>query len=328
LKEILYSHGEPAGIGVDLILKLANTKYWKEIKIPIVTLADENLLKARAKKLNININFIRLKNIKDAKKNRIGKLQFYCIQHCADPSPGILNPKNADYVISNLNFAIDASMKNPRVGLVTGPIQKSNIIEGGFNSFQGHTEWIKQKTNSETVVMLLASKKLKVALATTHIPLKEVSKTISELKLVEIIKTVDEGLKNKFKLKNPIIKILGLNPHAGESGKIGNEELTIINPAVQKCRKMGIKISDAISADTAFNKVQLENTDTYIAMYHDQALPVFKALSFGKAINITLGVPIIRISVDHGTALDIAGKGTAELGSLKEAMRQVEILLK
>ena len=328
MKEILYSHGEPAGIGVDLILKLANTKYWKEIKIPIVTLADESLLKARAKKLNINIKFIKLKNIKDAKKNRIGELQFYYVQHCADPSPGILNPKNADYVISNLNFAIDASMKNPKVGLVTGPIQKSNIIEGGFNTFQGHTEWIKQKTNSETAVMLLASKKLKVALATTHIPLKEVSKNISELKLVEIIKTVDEGLKNKFKLKNPVIKILGLNPHAGESGKIGNEELRIINPAVQQCRKMGIKISYAISADTAFNKVQLENTDGYIAMYHDQALPVLKALSFGETINITLGIPIIRISVDHGTALDIAGKGTAELGSLKEAMRQAEILLK
>jgi 4-hydroxythreonine-4-phosphate dehydrogenase len=175
--------------------------------------------------------------------------------------------------------------------------------------------------------MLLASKKIKVALATTHIPLAEVSKSIKKLKLVEIIKVLDSSLKKNFKIKRPVIKILGLNPHAGENGKIGSEEIKIINPAAKACKDVGINVSYAISADTAFNSEQLGQTDAYLAMYHDQALPVLKALSFGEAVNITLGTPIIRTSVDHGTALEIAGKTSPKLGSLKEAIKQANIQL-
>ena len=254
--------------------------------------------------------------------------RFIKVGDCIDCSPGKLNPNNAKYIIKNLNFGIEQTLQNKKVGLVTGPIQKSNIIEGGFKRFQGHTEWIKNKTKSKDVVMLLASKKIKVALATTHIPLSQVPKNIKKLKLVELIKILDSSLKTNFKIKNPSIKVLGLNPHAGENGKIGTEESSKINPAVTLCKQLGINVSYAASADTAFNSDQLKKTDAYLAMYHDQALPVLKALSFGKAVNITLGTPIIRTSVDHGSALEIAGKSKPKLGSIKEAFKLAEIQLK
>ena len=176
--------------------------------------------------------------------------------------------------------------------------------------------------------MLLASKKIKVALATTHIPLSEVPKNIKKAKLINVIKVVNDGLKKKFKIKKPKIRVLGLNPHAGESGKIGTEELKIITPAIVACKKFGINIVGPLSADTAFHKELIQDTDAYIAMFHDQALPVLKALSFGEAINTTLGIPIIRTSVDHGTALEFAGRKKPMLGSLQEAIIQAVIQLK
>ena len=234
-------------------------------------------------------------------------------------SPGSLNPKNAKYVLDNLNFGIAESLKNKKVGLVTGPIQKSNIINGGFKNFQGHTEWIKKENKIERCCYAFIFKKIKVALATTHIPLTKVVTNIRKAKLVNAIKILHLGLKTKFKIKNPSITVLGLNPHAGENGKIGTEEIKKINPAVEVCRDMGINASYAISADTAFTAKKLKHTDAYLAMYHDQALPVLKALSFGEAVNITLGTGIVRTSVDHGTALDIAGKIKPNLGSIKRS---------
>ena len=294
----------------------------------LICIADKELLESRSKILNLNIHFIELKNLKEAKKNKTGVMQFIKVANCNDSTPGKLNPKNAKYILQNLNFGIAESLKNKKVGLVTGPIQKSNIIDGGFKNFQGHTEWIKKKTKSKNVVMLLSSKKIKVALATTHIPLIEVAKNIQKSKLVEAIKILHSGLKTKFKIKHPLITVLGLNPHAGENGKIGTEEIKKINPAVKVCRDMGINASYAISADTAFNAEKLKQTDAYLAMYHDQALPVLKALSFGEAVNITLGTSIVRTSVDHGTALDIAGKMKPNLGSIKKAIKAAEIQLK
>jgi len=293
----------------------------------LVCIVDIDLLKSRSKILNLNINFIEIQSLKAAKGNRLGTVQFIQAGKCKDLSPGTLNPKNSKYILDNLNFGIAQSLKNKKVGLVTGPIQKSNIINGGFKSFKGHTEWIKKKTQSNHVVMLLSSKKIKVALATTHIPLAEVPKNIQKLKLVKIIKILHSGLKTKFKIRHPAITVLGLNPHAGEDGKMGAEEIKIINPAVQICRDIGINASYAISADTAFNTKKLKQTDAYLAMYHDQALPVLKALSFGEAVNITLGTSIVRTSVDHGTALDIAGKMKPNLGSIKEAIKLAEIQL-
>ena len=294
----------------------------------LICIVDFELLKSRAKLLNLNIQFVEIKSLKLAKKNKLGTVQFIQSANCKDLSPGSLNPKNAKYVLDNLNFGIAECLKKQRVGLVTGPIQKSNIIDGGFKTFQGHTEWIQKKTKSKNVVMLLSSKNIRVALATTHIPLTEVAKNIRKAKLIEIIQTLHTGLKTKFKIKKPSITVLGLNPHAGEDGKIGEEEIKKINPAVEVCRGMGINASYAISADTAFTAKKLKQTDAYLAMYHDQALPVLKALSFGEAVNITLGTGIVRTSVDHGTALDIAGKMKPNLGSIKEAIKAAEVQLK
>ncbi|MDA7575523.1 MAG: 4-hydroxythreonine-4-phosphate dehydrogenase PdxA [SAR86 cluster bacterium] len=328
MNRLLYSHGEPAGIGIDLILHLSKSKFWQEMRSCLICIVDFELLKSRAKLLNLKIQFVEIKSLKLAKKNKLGTVQFIQSANCKDLSPGSLNPKNAKYVLDNLNFGIAECLKKQRVGLVTGPIQKSNIIDGGFKTFQGHTEWIQKKTKSKNVVMLLSSKNIKVALATTHIPLTEVAKNIRKAKLIEIIQTLHTGLKTKFKIKKPSITVLGLNPHAGEDGKIGEEEIKKINPAVEVCRGMGINASYAISADTAFTAKKLKQTDAYLAMYHDQALPVLKALSFGEAVNITLGTGIVRTSVDHGTALDIAGKMKPNLGSIKEAIKAAEVQLK
>lgn len=328
MNRLLYSHGEPAGIGIDLILHLSKSKFWQEMRSCLICIVDFELLKSRAKLLNLKIQFVEIKSLKLAKKNKLGTVQFIQSANCKDLSPGSLNPKNAKYVLDNLNFGIAECLKKQRVGLVTGPIQKSNIIDGGFKTFQGHTEWIQKKTKSKNVVMLLSSKNIRVALATTHIPLTEVAKNIRKAKLIEIIQTLHSGLKTKFKIKKPSITVLGLNPHAGEDGKIGEEEIKKINPAVEVCRGMGINASYAISADTAFTAKKLKQTDAYLAMYHDQALPVLKALSFGEAVNITLGTGIVRTSVDHGTALDIAGKMKPNLGSIKEAIKAAEVQLK
>ena len=295
---------------------------------PLICIVDKSLLKSRSNILKLKINFVEIESLSKAKRNRLATVQFIQISKCKDLSPGTLNPKNAKYVLDNLNFGIAESLKNKKVGLVTGPIQKSNIINGGFKNFQGHTEWIKKKTKSKDVVMLLSSRKIKVALATTHIPLTKVVTNIRKAKLVETIQTLHLGLKTKFKIKNPSITVLGLNPHAGENGKIGTEEIKKINPAVEVCRDMGINASYAISADTAFTAKKLKQTDAYLAMYHDQALPVLKALSFGEAVNVTLGTGIVRTSVDHGTALDIAGKIKPNLGSIKEAIKAAEVQLK
>ena len=327
MNRLLYSHGEPAGIGIDLILHLSKSKFWQEMRSCLICIVDFELLKSRAKLLNLKIQFVEIKSLKLAKKNKLGTVQFIQSANCKDLSPGSLNPKNAKYVLDNLNFGIAECLKKQRVGLVTGPIQKSNIIDGGFKTFQGHTEWIQKKTKSKNVVMLLSSKNIRVALATTHIPLTEVAKNIRKAKLIEIIQTLHTGLKTKFKIKKPSITVLGLNPHAGENGKIGEEEIKKINPAVEVCRGMGINASYAISADTAFTAKKLKQTDAYLAMYHDQALPVLKALSFGEAVNITLGTGIVRTSVDHGTALDIAGKMKPNLGSIKEAIKAAEVQL-
>jgi len=210
--------------------------------------------------------------------------------------------------------------------LVTGPISKENIITID-EKFSGHTEYIQKKTLSNDVLMLLGSKKLRVAIATTHVPLKKVPKLITKRLIINKAMILHNELITKFKIKSPRIKLLGLNPHAGEGGKIGTEERNILIPAVEELRKNNINISMPLSADTAFTKKILADTDAYLGMYHDQVLPVIKALSFGNTINITLGVPIIRTSVDHGVALDIAGSGKTDVSSFEEAIRAAKKMI-
>jgi len=326
LKKILYSPGEPSGIGPDIIIQLCRTTFWTDIKVPILCISDPKLLDKRAADLEKKITLQKISDIDELKANKRNVIQVMHISDCKNTKYGKLYKSNAKYVLDNLKFGIDEALKNKNLALVTGPISKENIISIN-NKFSGHTEFIQQKTNSKEVLMLLASDQLKVALTTTHIPLKNVSKKITKELIISKAITLNKGLKEKFKIKNPIIKLLGLNPHSGEGGKIGKEEVDILIPAVKELRKKKINISYPISADTAFTKKNLKETDAFLGMYHDQVLPVIKALSFGNAINVTLGVPITRTSVDHGVALDIAGSGKADPSSLKEAIKIAKKIL-
>ena len=326
MKKILYSPGEPSGIGPDIIIQLCKTEFWTDIKIPILCISDPKLLDKRAADLRKKITLQKISDIDELKANKRNVLQVIHVSDCKNTKYGKLYKSNAQYVLDNLKFGIDEALKNKNLALVTGPISKENIISIN-NTFSGHTEFIQQKTNSKEVLMLLASDQLKVALTTTHIPLKNVSKKITKELIISKAITLNKGLKEKFKIKNPIIKLLGLNPHSGEGGKIGKEEVDIVIPAVKELRKKKINISYPISADTAFTKKNLKETDAFLGMYHDQVLPVIKALSFGNAINVTLGVPITRTSVDHGVALDIAGSGKADPSSLKEAIKAAKKII-
>ena len=326
MKKILYSPGEPSGIGPDLIIQLCKSTFWTDIKIPILCLSDPKLLIQRAKDLGKKITLKEISAIEQLQKNKKNIIQIMHVSDCGNTKPGKLYKSNAQYVLDNLKFGIDEALKNKNLAIVTGPISKENIISIN-KAFSGHTEYIQQRTKSDEVLMLLTSDELKVALATTHIPLKKVANKISKELVISKATTLNQGLKQKFKIKNPNIKLLGLNPHSGEGGKIGKEEIDILIPAVKELRKKKINISYPISADTAFTKKNLKETDAFLGMYHDQVLPVIKALSFGNAINITLGVPITRTSVDHGVALDISGTGKSDPSSLKEAIKTAKKII-
>ena len=326
MKKILYSPGEPSGIGPDLIIQMCASNLWSKIKTPIVCLSDPKLIEDRAKSLSKKIKLNVIGSVDESKKNVKSTLQVINISKCPNTNFGKLYKSNASYVLENLDYGILEALSNKNVALVTGPISKENIISIKKN-FSGHTEHIQNLTKSQDVLMLLASKELKVAIATTHIPLKKVSKLITTELIINKVTILNNELKSKFRIKKPKIKILGLNPHAGEGGKIGREEKDIMVPAIKKLRKKKVNVSMPMSADTAFTKKLLKETDAYLGMYHDQVLPVLKALSFGNSANITLGVPIVRTSVDHGTALDIAGTGRADYSSLKEAIKVAENIL-
>ena len=325
MKKILYSPGEPSGIGPDLIIQICSTPFWEKIHIPIICLADKKLIQDRAKVLNKKIKMDILDNLDSANQNKFGVIQIQEVSKCRITKPGKLYKSNAAYVLKNLDYGIDQSIKEG-IGLVTGPISKENIITID-EKFSGHTEYIQKKTLSSDVLMLLGSKTLRVAIATTHVPLKKVPQLITKRLIINKAMILHNELITKFKIKSPRIKLLGLNPHAGEGGKIGTEERNILIPAVEELRKNNINISMPLSADTAFTKKILADTDAYLGMYHDQVLPVIKALSFGNTINITLGVPIIRTSVDHGVALDIAGSGKTDVSSFEEAIRAAKKMI-
>ncbi|NCV46232.1 MAG: 4-hydroxythreonine-4-phosphate dehydrogenase PdxA, partial [Proteobacteria bacterium] len=273
MKKIIYSPGEPSGIGPDLIIQLCTSKFWVDIKLPIVCLADPKLLIDRASKLGKKIKLLQINDLDKIQKNKKNHIQVLCVTKCNNLKPGKLYKSNASYVLKNLDFAIENALNDKNTALVTGPISKENIISIN-KKFQGHTEYIQKKTTSDDVLMLLGSNKLKVALATTHLPLKNVAKAITKKLITSKAKILNDELKDKFKIKNPKITLLGLNPHAGEGGKIGSEEKDILIPAVKELRRKKINISYPKSADTAFTKKLLNETDAYLGMYHDQVLPV------------------------------------------------------
>ena len=305
--------GEPAGIGPDICLSLAN----RMDERPLVVLADLQLLKQRANLLNLSIEFIEYKGQKDSALE--GQLYVEHVPLSETVIAGELNAKNSAYVLEQLRRSADYAMSGKSVGVATAPVQKSVINDAGI-SFSGHTEYYQEFAGVDRVVMMLATKSLRVALATTHLALRDVPDAITKERLHQVIDILIHDLKTKFKIDQPNILVCGLNPHAGEDGYLGMEEIEVINPVLESYRAHGIKMSLSLPADTLFTPENLKDADAVLAMYHDQGLPVLKAQGFGEAINITLGLPFIRTSVDHGTALALAGSGLAKSSSLNVAV--------
>lgn len=307
--------GEPAGIGPELLIQSVQQGCDHEL----VAFADPELLKQRADLLQLPLTLKQFDPNRTPTPLSAGELCIYPIELSKPSHAGTLDIRNASYVLACLDAAVDACKTNQCQALVTGPVQKSIINDAGM-TFSGHTEYLAQKTNTDTVVMMLATEDMRVALATTHLPLREVSDTISKDLLHSVIEILHHDLQTKFAIQQPTILVCGLNPHAGEDGHLGAEEIDIISPTLDKFKKQGLNIIGPLPADTLFTNKHLKAADAVLAMYHDQGLPVLKHSGFGRAANITLGLPIIRTSVDHGTALDLSGKGIADGGSFAVAI--------
>ena len=311
--KILISPGEPSGIGYDILFDLVNQKFSSDI----IVVTSYNLLLERAKILKKKINFVKV----DINENYIPKLKsneiivhdIHCNKKVKIGKPSI---KHAPLIIESLNMCINSCLEKRADAMVTGPVQKHILLKYG-EKFSGHTEYIATKTGG-IPIMMLHSKKIKIALLTTHVPLKNVPKLIKIERIKEYVRIISKDLHKKFGIKNPRINICGLNPHSGEDGYIGKEEKEIISPAISSLKKSGYNVFGPFSADTIFTK---NNADIILAMYHDQALPVIKTIGFGSIVNTTLGIPIVRTSVDHGTALDIAGTNKADASSLISAIK-------
>ena len=311
--KILISPGEPSGIGYDILFDLVNQKFSSDI----IVVTSYNLLLERAKILKKKINFVKVdineNYIPKLKSNEIVVHDIQCNKKVKIGKPSI---KHAPLIIESLNMCINSCLEKHADAMVTGPVQKHILLKYG-EKFSGHTEYIATKTGG-IPIMMLHSKKIKIALLTTHVPLKNVTKLIKIERIKEYVKIISKDLHRKFGIKNPKINICGLNPHSGEDGYIGKEEKEIISPAISSLKKSGYNVFGPFSADTIFTK---NNADIILAMYHDQALPVIKTIGFGSIVNTTLGIPIVRTSVDHGTALDIAGTNKADASSLISAIK-------
>ena len=316
LVNLVVSTGEPAGIGPEVSLAAALDFLREQNDVAITLLGDDQLLNL-PKNLDTTL---------------VGRLQIESIKLAAPVISGVLNPQNARYVITLLDQAINGCQQGRFDAMVTAPLQKSIINDAG-TPFTGHTEYLAQRCNISHVVMMLCAplpigflglkspRDLRVALVTTHVPLKDVPNALSYDLILETIQIVHQDLQKKFGIANPVIRMAGLNPHAGESGYLGREEIEMIAPAIEAAKAMGIQVSGPYPGDTMFDPESIAQVDAFIAMYHDQGLAPFKFVTFGNGVNVTLGLPIIRTSVDHGTALDIAGKGIADSGSMLEALR-------
>jgi len=310
--DIAITPGEPAGIGPDLVLQLASQQDCSEW----VVVADPDLLRARAHCLGLAIEPVDWQSNTFLQPGQLRVLPVYLSNPCR---PGTTDPANSYYVLQTLDAAIDGCRSGRFAAMVTGPVQKSVINEAGV-AFTGHTEYLQQRCGVDKVVMMLATTGLRVALATTHLPLREVADAITPYSLQQVLSITHQSLVTRFGIPSPRILVCGLNPHAGEAGHLGREEIEIINPVLNSLRQQGMDLVGCLPADTLFTPKYLQQADAVVAMYHDQGLPVLKHMGFGNAVNITLGLPMIRTSVDHGTALDLAGTGQADTGSLQTAI--------
>ncbi|KHS99668.1 4-hydroxythreonine-4-phosphate dehydrogenase [Pectobacterium brasiliense] len=312
---VVITPGEPAGIGPDLVIALAQQAW----PVELVICADPDLLLSRALQLSMPLTLRDYQPGQPAQPQQAGSLTILPIAAPATIIPGQLNVANSAYVVETLARACDGCLNGEFAALITGPVHKGIINDAGV-PFSGHTEFFADRSRCDRVVMMLATEELRVALATTHLPLAAVSAAITRQSLHEVITILHHDLQTKFGIAQPQIYVCGLNPHAGEGGHMGREELDVINPALDELRQQGITLIGPLPADTLFQPKYLQHADAVLAMYHDQGLPVLKYQGFGRAVNITLGLPFIRTSVDHGTALELAATGSADPGSFITAL--------
>lgn len=316
LPRIAITAGEPAGIGLDLCVMLAQ----HAMEASIVIIADRHALAERATLLNLPLTitpYMADMHLAHAGK---GNLTVLHIPLAEPPTPGQLNPANSHSILDSLRLAMDGCLSHQFDAMVTAPVQKSVMNDAGI-AFTGHTEFLAEYTHTNRVVMMLVGGGMRVALATIHLPLMQVSAAITQTSLTDTILILHHDLQHRFGIANPKLLIAGLNPHAGENGYLGKEEIDTITPVIQSLQKQGLDLIGPLPADTMYSPKNLKQADAFLAMYHDQGLAVLKYASFGEGVNVTLGLPIIRTSVDHGTALDIAGTGKADVGSMLAAIQ-------
>jgi 4-hydroxythreonine-4-phosphate dehydrogenase len=317
LPVIAVTSGEPAGVGPELCLRLLE----RDFPARLVILADRQLLKARSGAVGLSSDRLKLRDWASELPPERGVVDILHQPLVAPSNPGQLDPANANYVLGLLDRALDGCRSGEFAAMVTAPVHKGVINDAGVY-FTGHTEYLAERTNTPRVVMMLAGSKLKVALATTHLPLKDVPAAITQESLEATLRILHADMRSKYGLADPRILVAGLNPHAGEGGYLGMEEIEVITPVLERLRGEGMRLLGPLPADTMFTPPMLEQGDCVLAMYHDQGLTALKYASFGNGINVTLGLPIIRTSVDHGTALELAGTGRADPGSLFVAVEQ------
>ncbi len=315
IQRIAITPGEPAGIGPDLVISIAQQDW----PVEVVVIASKTLLFERAKALSLPLTLVDYNGNAPAKSQAAGTLTILDVELAQPCIAGKLNSANGAYVVETLRINKEKNISGEFDAIITGPVNKGLINKAGI-AFSGHTEYFANQANCTDVVMMLATKGLRVALVTTHIPLAYVAKAITFDRLKKVTRILHKDLKEKFAINTPKIYACGINPHAGEDGHLGREEIEVMEPAFKELRAEGIDIIGPLPADTIFQEKYLVDADAILAMYHDQGLPVLKYKGFGSSVNITLGLPFIRTSVDHGTALELAGTGTADSGSFIEAI--------
>ncbi|EAW1056147.1 4-hydroxythreonine-4-phosphate dehydrogenase PdxA [Salmonella enterica] len=314
-QRVVITPGEPAGIGPDLVVQLAQ-RAWP---VELVVCADGALLTERAAILGLPLSLLPYSPDAPAAPQPAGTLTLLPVSLRAPAIPGQLTVENGPYVVETLARACDGCLQHEFAALITGPVHKGVINDAGI-PFTGHTEFFEERSRAKKVVMMLATEALRVALATTHLPLRAIADAITPALLHDVIAILHHDLRTKFGLRNPHILVCGLNPHAGEGGHMGTEEIDTIIPVLDELRAQGMHLTGPLPADTLFQPKYLDHADAVLAMYHDQGLPVLKYQGFGRGVNITLGLPFIRTSVDHGTALELAGQGKADVGSFITAL--------
>jgi len=306
--------GEPAGIGPDIVACFLQ----KKLPVPVVVIGDGDDLLRRAELLSLKLQLKPWDGTTLPKEHKPGEVLLCSVPLKTPSTPGCLNRENSESVLAQLSKASELALSKKVSAVITAPVNKSIMNEAGF-PFVGQTEFFAEKAHVKNPVMMLANEHLRVALVTTHLPLSKVPGAITQEAIRNTVEVTQRGLQEYFGISHPRFLVCGLNPHAGESGYLGREEIDIINPALRHLQEKGFLVSEALPADTVFTPDLLANAHGVVAMYHDQGLPVVKSLGFGKTVNITLGLPFLRVSVDHGTALSLAGTGQARMDSLMAA---------